>query len=82
MFTSPNNRGVVVIGGYSVYSHRNKLASREAKEILELNGKTIKSLKWIQLEQKLTYARCSHVAFIIPEELTLYKLQQMSDEFC
>ena len=66
---SPNRKGIVVIGGYSVYSHRKIMASKESSMLLELCGNTIQSLKWIILEQKLQFARCSHVAFIIPEEV-------------
>ena len=45
------------------------MASKESSMLLELCGNTIESLEWIILEQKLQFARCSHVAFIIPEEV-------------
>ena len=29
------------------------------------------SLEWIELDQKLEYSRCSHMAFIIDDDLTI-----------
>ena len=29
------------------------------------------SLEWIELDQKLEYARCSHLAFIVDDALTI-----------
>ena len=55
--TSPNGKGVVLIGG----------TGNEAG-LLELTGNSIHSLKWVSLEQKLMYPRNYHVVFPIPDE--------------
>ena len=64
MVTSPNGKGVIVIGGYndSEYKYSNIL--------LELCGNCLKNMKWVQLEQTLQVPRSGHVAFQIPNYLT------------
>ena len=70
MVSSPNGRGIILIGGYSVqYSYRKIMTSRESSMLLELSGNSIKDLKWSILDQKLQFPRCSHVAFTIPDEV-------------
>ena len=81
MVPSPTGHGVVLIGGKSVYSYTCKMmTSAEMNVLLELtaNVKTymdrmnpMNSLEWIQLDQKLEYSRCSHLAFIVDDNLTI-----------
>ena len=78
MVTSPSNHGVVLIGGFSVYGSQShlqrapQLSTSESNEILELTGKSIASLIWIKLEQNWDYDRCSHVGFIVPDQITTW----------
>ena len=56
------------------------MTSAEINVLLELTAyvkpymdrmNPMNSLEWIQLDQKLEYARCSHMAFIIDDDLTI-----------
>ena len=84
MFTSPNNCGVVIIGGYILNTWQRNYGNRskqtESNKILELWGNSIKSMEWITLEQTLTYGRRSHIAFIIPDELTAFQHRSRNTE--
>ena len=78
MVPSPSGHGVVLIGGKSVYSYRKIMASTEINVLLELTAyckpyrvNPMNSLEWIELDQKLEYSRCSHIAFIIDDDLTI-----------
>ena len=65
MVTSPNGKGVILIGGY------NDSQAKTSKTLIELIGNSIKSLEWIILEQKLKYLRSYHIAFSIPDDLSV-----------
>ena len=38
--------------------------------VIELTGKSMETMKWAVLEQKLQFQRRYHVAFPIPDEMT------------
>ena len=38
--------------------------------VIELTGKSMETMKWTVLEQKLQFQRRYHVAFPIPDEMT------------
>ena len=90
MVPSPTGHGVVLIGGKSIYSYTCKMmTSAEINVLLELTayGKpygdmenSMNSLEWIQLDQKLEYARCSHMAFIIDDDLTISHRNYFDEE--
>ena len=61
MVTSPNSKGVVLIGGY------NDTHMKSSKQLIELSGNSKKSLKWTILNQKMKYLRSYHVAYSIPD---------------
>ena len=65
MVTSPDGRGVMLIGGYT----RN-IIPRDgfSNSIYELRGG---SNKWIKLEQTLKYGRRDLVVIPIPDKLTI-----------
>ena len=63
MVTSPNGRGVILIGGCM-------LGCLFSPALIELRGNSIKTLEWVTLEQTLKYARRNHIAFCIPDALT------------
>ena len=63
MVTSPNNKGVILIGGYIRNDHV------ESSALLELSGNSVESLQWTILEQKLKHPRCNHVALFLPQNL-------------
>ena len=79
MVPSPSGHGVVLIGGKSIYSYTCKMmTSMEINLLLELTAyaksyrvDAMNSLEWIELDQKLEYSRCSHMAFIIDDDLTI-----------
>ena len=61
MVTSPNGKGVVLVGGYDA-THM-----KYSSDLLELKQS---SEEWIVLEQQLQYPRFRHLAFSIPSDLT------------
>ena len=61
MVTSPNGRGVVLIGG-------SLMGFMFSKSMLELWGNSLETLKWIPLNHTLQFARRHHVAFLIPDD--------------
>ena len=78
MITSPNGKGVVLIGGigklstwYPYLGIGGKIISPNiSNSIFELTGDSIESLEWICLEQKLKYSRYGHVTIGVPDEIT------------
>ena len=78
MVTSPNQNGVVVIGGRYTKIYSKRLRDGEVIEdyerhtyssaIFELDGKT---MKWIRLDQNLEFGRYGHSAVQIPSNLTI-----------
>ena len=64
MVTSPNGRGVVLIGGI-IYNDK---FGTPSDLLMELCGSSKSSLEWICLEQKLQYPRAYHVVFPIPTD--------------
>ena len=71
MVTSPNGRGVVLIGG--IVSNDDNFGT-PSDLLIELSGSSRSSLEWIYLEQKLQYPRAYHVVFPIQtdNELEIY----------
>ena len=67
MISSPNEKGVVVIGGQS----------QKSNVLIELSGDCIDDLKWTILEQKLQYPRFYHVAFPIGNQI----VRDLSDAY-
>ena len=61
MVTSPTGRGVVIIGG--------SVGQKIFKNIIELSGTSIDSLKWTFLDQKLRFGRHSHLTFQLPNDV-------------
>ena len=69
MVSSPNGKGVVLIGGETI-CHLNddfKKESSRTNALIELSGDSIETLEWKILDQKLKYRRSYHVAFSIPD---------------
>ena len=64
--TSPNGKGVILIGGYN---QNDKIYS---EYLIELTGNSLKTLRWTILEQKLQYCRERHVAFLISDSMTAF----------
>ena len=67
MISSPNETGVIVIGG-DIGSSRAEMIRREPRKepsihLMELNGDT---LEWKILDQKLEHGRRNHIAIPIP----------------
>ena len=63
MISSPTEKGVVMIGGWKSSEYG------ETRDLLELSGDSIKTLKWTILEQKLHYNRLHHVSFSISNDI-------------
>ena len=62
MITSPEENGVIAIGGRS---------GREFESaIFKMTCTGSLNCEWTELEQKLDIGRIDHVAFLIPDELT------------
>ena len=62
MITSPEENGVIAIGGRS---------GREFESaIFKMTCTGVLNCTWTELEQKLDIGRIDHVAFLIPDELT------------
>ena len=61
MVTSPTGRGVVIIGG--------SVGQKIFRNIIELSGSSIESLKWTFLDQKLRFGRHSHLTFKLPDDV-------------
>ena len=59
VIASPNGNGLIIIGGL-INNGSNGVT--ETNKLLELCGNTIKTLKWVYLEQSLKYARAFHLA--------------------
>ena len=66
MITSPDGRGVIVIGGGN--EEANDHDGKEYDIIMELRGESIQTLAWTILDQRLEYARSGHLAFSIPDD--------------
>ena len=72
MVTSPTGQGVIVIGG----NRGRKFAQmdyKNSKEIFELSGTMMDSLKWKRLKQNLQYAHFCPLVIPIPDELVQEK---------
>ena len=97
MVTSPNEAGVVVIGGEYTKSYKKRLRNGKERNyerttfstaIFELDGKT---MKWIRLDQNLKLGRRNHFAIQIPSNLNIElhetnvdigeKLRILADEY-
>ena len=64
MITSPDEKGVIVIGGDL------KPGNTQQDKIYELKcTNSLETCKWVTLQQKLKYARESFVAMLIPDSL-------------
>jgi hypothetical protein len=62
MITSPEENGVIAIGGRSGREFESAIFK------MTCNGSL--NCEWTELEQKLDIGRIDHVAFLIPDELT------------
>ena len=67
MITSPNGKGVILIGGSKIYPAKTHFDYSDA--LIELKGNCKKSIKWNIMEQKLQHGRKDHIAFSIPDHL-------------
>ena len=76
MISSPNETGVIIIGGVVGLSHAEEMRDEDPKEpskhLIELNGDT---LEWKILDQKLERGRCNHIAIPIPYVFDLENLE-------
>ena len=77
MISSPNETGVIIIGGYVGRSFdeicRDPEDDKEpSHHLIELNGDT---LEWKILDQKLAHGRHSHIAIPIPYVFDLERLE-------
>ena len=67
MISSPNETGVIIIGGEVGLSRLEEMNHEDLKEpsnhLIELNGDT---LEWKILDQKLEHGRRNHIAIPIP----------------
>ena len=61
MISSPNEKGVVVIGG--------KKSNETSNALIELSGDCKDDLKWTILDQKLQSPRLHHLAFPIGNKI-------------
>jgi hypothetical protein len=61
MITSPDGKGVILIGGHDVFG---------VQSILYQLNCTISGCKWHEMKQVLEIGRSSFVAMIIPDSLT------------
>ena len=59
VIASPNGNGLIIIGGLI---HNGSNGVTERNKLLELCGNTIKTMKWVPLEQNLQYARAIAIA--------------------
>ena len=73
MVTSPNGRGVVLIGG-------SLMGFMFSKSMLELWGNSLETLKWIPLNHTLQFARRHHVAFLVPDDFANSKIPEIRQE--
>ena len=69
MISSPNEKGVVVIGG--------KKCNETSNALIELSGDCKDDLKWTILDQKLQSPRVHHLAFPIGNKI----LRDLSDTY-
>merc|ERR1712087_335583 len=65
LVTSPTNRGVIVIGGYTGKSGFGQVTNY----LYELSGDSEENLTWSLLEQKLDVGRYLHLSLPIPNQL-------------
>ena len=76
MISSPNETGVIIIGGAVGLSYAEEMRDEELKEpsnhLIELNGDT---LEWKILDQKLERGRRNHIAIPIPYVYDLENLE-------
>ena len=59
MATSPNDRGVILIGGYTFGGY--------SKKLVEWNGN---SKEWVILDSNLKYGRHDHAIIQVPNDFT------------
>ena len=64
MVTSPTNKGVILIGGYT--------NGKRSPFLYELSGDSEENLTWSMLDQKLSTTREYHVSFPIPNNCIPY----------
>ena len=78
MISSPNETGVIIIGGEVGFSRFEKRRNEgpilidPSDHFIELNGDT---LEWKILDQKLEHGRHSHIAIPIPYVFDLERLE-------
>ena len=76
MISSPNETGVIIIGGEVGLSYAEDMRDEELKEpsnhLIELNGET---LEWKILDQKLDRGRYNHIAIPISYVYDLENLE-------
>ena len=73
MVTSPNGRGVVLIGGI-IYKDN---FGTPSDLLIELSGNSRTSLEWKYLEQRLQYPRAFHVVLPMPTDITTWKYRHL-----
>ena len=65
LITSPTNRGVILIGGYTGTTGLGQITNY----LYELSGDSEENLTWSMLEQKLDVERHLHLSLPIPNQL-------------
>ena len=87
MISFPEKDRVVLVGGYNM-TEENRILIQDildrggypsdyldipywTNELLELQSNT---MEWTVMDQKMKYGRRSHVAFLIPDEMTICKM--------
>ena len=80
MISFPEKDRVVLVGGNNM-TEENRILREGGRydmpfwtnELLELQSNT---MVWTVMDQKMKYGRRDHVAFLIPDEMTICKLTQ------
>ena len=72
MVTSPDDRGVIVIGGWKISSDTDVYQNSVTNSLFELRDT---SSEWTTLNQTLQHGRTFFVAFYVPTELTDCKME-------
>ena len=76
MISSPNETGVIIIGGKIGFSRfeesRSEGPNDPSNHLIELNGDT---MEWKILDQKLEHGRRNHIAIPIPYVYDLENLE-------
>ena len=78
MISFPEKSGVVLVGGNNM-TEENRILREGGRydmpfwtnELLELQSNT---MVWTVMDKKMKYGRRSHVAFLIPDEMTICKM--------